>query len=50
MKNCTNVFGNESAGNLKRTLSIDEESSNNNEEDKENMDDEVPCTPPKKLR
>lgn len=46
LKNCTNVFGQDS---LKRERSIDEESLNNNIEDKENIDEVVPCTPPKKF-
>lgn len=51
LKNCTNVFGRENADSLKRERSIDEkDSTNNNEADKENLDEVVPCTPPKKLR
>lgn len=48
--NCSNSIGRDSAGSLKRERSIDEENTNNNEENKENLDEVVPCTPPKKLR
>ncbi|XP_031628535.1 chromosome-associated kinesin KIF4 [Contarinia nasturtii] len=52
LKNCTNVFGRDSAGSLKRGRSIDEDNNtiSVDEEDKENLDEVVPCTPPKKLR
>ncbi|XP_055305223.1 chromosome-associated kinesin KIF4 [Sitodiplosis mosellana] len=51
LKNCTNYPGGDSsAGSLKRERSVNEESTNNNEENKENLDEVVPCTPPKKLR
>lgn len=52
LKNCTNHFNRDSAGSSKRGRSIDEDNNTIaiDDEDKENLDEIVPCTPPKKLR